>query len=61
MFKTVIIKKPQKKLPYNIKYGVQEILSATNQFISIADKSTIIRVVHNHLYSLKKYFLMSID
>ena len=49
-------KKPQKELPYNIKYGVQEILNATNQFIFIADRNTIIRAVQQASTQFKKVF-----
>ena len=49
-------KKPQKKLPYNIKYGVQDILNASNQFISLADRATIVRVVKQASTQLKKIF-----
>ena len=49
-------KKPQKRLPYNIKYGVQDILNASNQFISLVDRATIVRVVKQASTQFKKEF-----
>ena len=49
-------KKPQKRLPYNIKYGVQDILNASNQFISLVDRATIVRVVKQASTQFKKVF-----
>ena len=49
-------KKPQKRLPYDIKYGVQDILNKSNQHISLADRNTIIRVVQQASVQFKKIF-----
>ena len=56
LFKIVIIKKTQKKLPYNIRYGVQYILNKFNQFISLADRATNVRVVKQTSNQFKKIF-----
>ena len=49
-------KKPQKRSPYNIKYGVQDILNASNQFISLVNRATILRVVKQASSQFKKVF-----
>ena len=49
-------KKTQKRLHYNIKYGVQDILNKFNQLISLADRATIIRAVQQASTQFKKVF-----
>ena len=49
-------KKPQKRLPYNIKYGVQDTLNKSNQFITLADRATIVRVTKQASNQFLKIF-----